>query len=416
MSKLLHLPRTAVAGLALVMAAVVVLLATSGGTDDEYELRLMVPAADGVVAGTPVRIAGREVGEITDVAVKGNAAQLTVTIDDAWAPLRAGTRARIGWNSLLGRREVLLTAGPEDNAALPSGKVVEATTERVELDDIVAALDAPTRRKVRHLVADLEQTIAPNVGTLNETLRTAGPFAEAFGEVLRAVGKDGPAIRRLLTDLRQITSVLAERDTELSTTVTHLTSVLTTAAQQQDQLRTSLDQVSSTIDAGNRLFTGIPGAVDETIPLLEDLRPATDELPAVAARLKPVLRDLRPVVAELRPTLSAARTLLGHTPALLSNATPVLNDLESSLSSVQPAVSFLRPYTPEVIGFLTNWTSLFSAKNSAGHFGRAMIPVSATSFNSNPGVLPPGMTQWQEPVPGQVADQPWSDANGDEIH
>lgn len=415
MSNLLRLPRAAVAGLGLLLVAAVILVAT-GGSEDEYELRLLVPAADGVVAGTPVRIAGREVGEVTDVSVKGNAAQLTVTVDEGWAPLHAGTSARIGWNSLLGRREVLLTAGPEGNAELPSGKVVEATTERVELDDIVAALDAPTRRKVRNLVADLEQTISPNVVPLNETLRTAGPFAEAFGEVLRAVGKDGPAIRRLLTDLRRITSVLADRDTDLSATVTNLTSVLTTAAQQQDQLRRSLDQVSTTIDAGNRLFSGIPGAVEATIPLLEDLRPATDELPAVAARLKPVLTDLRPVVAELRPTLTAARSLLGQTPALLSNGTPVLEDLESSLSSVQPAVSFLRPYTPEVIGFLTNWTSLFSAKNSAGHFGRAMIPVSATSFNSNPGVLPPGMTQWQAPAPGQPANQPWSDANGDEIN
>jgi len=402
-----------VLGLVLVLA---IALVARSGSDDDYQLRLMMPAADGVVDGTPVRIAGREVGKVTDVSVEGNAAAVTVTIDEGSAPLHAGTIGHITWNSVLGRREVELKPGPEDNAELPSGKVVEANTERVELDDIVAALDAPTRAKVRRMVADLERTITPNAGSLRETLLTAGPFAQALGEVLRAVGQDGPAIRNLLGDLRGITTALARRDGELSATVSDLTTLLTAAAQQQEQLRTSLDEVGSTVDAANRLFGKVPDAVDAAVPLLEDLRPAVDQLPAVSARLKPVLLDLRPVVDELRPTLAAAQQLLGRTPGLLDNGTPVVSDLDASLTSVAPAVSFLRPYTPEVIGFLTNWTSLFSAKNSAGHFGRAMVPVSATSFNSNPGVLPPGMDQWQAPLPGQLAEQPWTDANGDGVH
>jgi len=402
-----------VLGLVLVLA---IALVARSGSDDDYQLRLMMPAADGVVDGTPVRIAGREVGKVTDVSVEGNAAAVTVTIDEGSAPMHAGTIGHITWNSVLGRREVELKPGPEDNAELPSGKVIEANTERVELDDIVAALDAPTRAKVRRMVADLERTITPNAGSLRETLLTAGPFAQALGEVLRAVGQDGPAIRNLLSDLRGITTALARRDGELSATVSDLTTLLTAAAQQQEQLRTSLDEVGSTVDAANRLFGKVPDAVDAAVPLLEDLRPAVDQLPAVSARLKPVLLDLRPVVDELRPTLAAAQQLLGRTPGLLDNGTPVVSDLDASLTSVAPAVSFLRPYTPEVIGFLTNWTSLFSAKNSAGHFGRAMVPVSATSFNSNPGVLPPGMDQWQAPLPGQLAEQPWTDANGDGVH
>jgi len=403
-----------VVGLVLVLA--VVLFARSGTDDDAYELRLLMPAADGVVRGTPVEIAGREVGKVTDVSVEGNAASVTVAIDDGSAPLHDGTVGRISWNSVLGRHAVELKPGPEDNAPLPSGKVIRANTEDVELDDIVAALDAPTRAKVRHLVAHLERTISPNAVSLRQTLQAAGPFAQALGEVLRSVGQDGPAIHNLLGDLRRITSALASRDDDLSATVANLTSVLTAAARQQEQLRTSLDEVGSTVDAGNRLFGKVPDAVDAAVPLLEDLRPATDQLPSISARLKPVLTDLRPVVDELRPTLAAAQSLLGRTPALLGNGTPVLSDLDSTITSVEPAVSFLRPYTPEVVGFLTNWTSLFSAKNSAGHFGRAMVPASVTSFNSNPGVLPPGMSQWQEPLPGQLAEQPWTDANGDGVH
>ena len=81
-------------------------------------------------------------------------------------------------------------------------------------------------------------------------------------------------------------------------------------------------------------------------------------------------------------------------------------DLETALIQLQPAVSFLRPYTPEIVGFLTNWSSLFAAKNAAGHFGRALIPASVSSFNSNPGILPPFMFQAKAPEPGSPSESP----------
>jgi phospholipid/cholesterol/gamma-HCH transport system substrate-binding protein len=405
--------RAVVAVIAVLLAAVLAVRVLD--SDDSYKLRLLMTAADGVKVGTPVRIAGREVGQVTDLSVQGNAAQVTVSVDEGSSPLHAGTDARIAWNSVIGRRDVELRPGPEKNPELPSGKVVQSSVERVELDDLVAALDAPTRKKVRSLVAELETVVDRNDTSLRETLNSAGPFVEGLGEVLRAVGSDGASIKRLVTDLRQITKVLANRDTELASTVQDLSKLLETAVQQEKDLRTSLDEVNTTVAAGNRLFTRIPGAVDATVPLLEDLRPATDRLPAVSKRLGPVLTDLRPVVGELRPTLTAAQTLLGQTPSLLDNGTPVVSDLDQAVTSAHPAVEFLRPYTPEVVGFLTNWASLFSAKNPAGHFGRAMIPASVSSVNNNPGILPPGMTQWQEPLPGQLAGQPWTDANGDAV-
>jgi len=375
-----------------------------------------VPSAEGAFVGAKAMIAGREVGKVSAVGVEGNAARLTVEIeDDRYTPLHSGTTVHITWNSLIGRREVELVPAPESNPALPSGKVIQSQVERVELDDIVAALDAPTRAKVKKLVHQLDKTLDGNETTLNETLDSAGPFVGALGEVLKGLGQDGPAIRALVTRLHQITSVLSERDREMAATVRNLGDLVSAAADQQEQIATALDEVPSTVEAGNAFFEKVPGAVDETVPLLEDLRPATRQLPAVAARLNPVLADLRPTVAQLRPTLVAVRALLGETPGLLGVGTETVPEVDSALTALQPAVAFLRPYTPEVIGFLTNWASLFSAKNAAGHFGRALIPASVSSFNSNPGIMPPGMFQAEEPPPGSLVDQPWTDANGDQV-
>lgn len=403
--------KTLVPVAALALAAVAFKLAP----DNDYELNLLMPSAEGSFVGARAMLAGQEIGRVTDVGVEGDHARVTVAIDDDHAPLHAGTSARITWNSVIGRRQVELVPGPEANPELPSGKVVDAATERVELDDLVAALDAPTRAKVQRLVKQLQVTLDGNEASLQDTLNSAGPFVQAIGEVIKGVGQDGPAIRKLVTQLHDMTSTLAARDDELAATVTNLRSMVSAAADQQEQISAALAEVPDTVRAGSDFFGRVPAAVDSAIPLLEDLQPATAKLPSVARNLNPVLTDLRPTVAELRPALAAARSLLGVAPGVLDTAHGTVPDLDAAVTALAPAVAFLRPYTPEVIGFLTNWTSLFSAKNAAGHYGRAMVPLSASMLNDNPGVLPPGMTQDKAPLPGELADQPWTDANGDAL-
>lgn len=413
-----HLPARRV-----LIGAVVLLLLALGAAKvvsgrDPYTINVLVPAADDTYPGTRVTLAGRPVGEVSAVGVDGDMAKLTLHIDDSAAPLPSGTLARIAWNSVIGRRTIELTAAPRSNPAMPSGKTIRSKTERVELDDIIAALDAPTRAKVQRLVAQLDATLDGNEKAVNTTLSSAGPFVEALGQVLRGVGQDGPAIKALVTRLRQVTDVLAQRHSDVSATVANLTALTTEAARQQQQLATALDTVPSTLRAGTAFFGKVPAAVDKALPLVQRLRPATDQLPAVAAKLNPVLTDLSPTVAELRPTLAAASELLGETPGLLDSTSATLPDVTTALATLQPAVSFLRPYTPEVVGFLTNWASLFSAKNNQGHFGRALVPAGAASFNGYPLDLTnviPGMLQTREPAPGSLAGQPWTDANGDAI-
>lgn len=383
--------------------------------DDDYEIEVLLPSAEGSFVGAKATMGGHEVGRVTAVGVEGNHAKVSIEIDDEHAPLHAGTTARISWNSVIGRRQVELIPGATQNPELPSGKVIESQIERVELDDVVAALDAPTRAKVQKLVRELELTLGGSEGDLKQTLATAGPFVAAIGEVLKGVGQDGPAIRKLVTQLHGMTATLSRRDDELAATVQNLSALMSATADQQEQIKAALAEAPGTVRAGSELFGRLPAAVDATIPLLEDLEPATSRLPSVARNLNPVLQDLRPTVAELRPTLQAARSLLGETPGLLDTTHATLPGIDDALTSALPAVAFLRPYTPEVIGFLTNWTSLFSAKNAAGHFGRAMVPLSASMVNDNPGVLPPGMTQDKEPAPGELVGQPWLDANGDGV-
>lgn len=403
-----------------IAAALLLAIGVTRFSGDSYDVRFQMASFNSGYKNASVTIAGQVVGKISDLRVVDGQAVVTASIDKAYAPLHAGTQARLAWRNAIGARTLDITPGATTNPALPSGKLIRATSEPVELDDVLASLDAPTRANLQKVVAQLKATLTGNEANLNKTVATAGPLVGALGDVLKGVGQDGPAIKALVTDLNALTTRLNTRDAKTAQTLVKLRRLVGAAASQQQEISAALDDLPGTVEAGTAFFDKVPGAVDKAVPLIHDLTPTVRQLPQVAAKLNPVLSDLRPTVNELRPTLSSARQLLAVTPGLLDAGSATVPDVDSALGRLEPAVSFLRPYTPEVIGFLTNWTSLFTAKNSQGHFGRALVPASVASFNSNPtGIIPPGMTQWNEPGPGAngaVANGTQVlDANGDAI-
>ncbi|SNR92372.1 phospholipid/cholesterol/gamma-HCH transport system substrate-binding protein [Haloechinothrix alba] len=396
------------AALGLAAAGLVVL------SQDDYELRVLMPTAVDTHEGTKVMLDGEQVGEVADLDVRDGQALVTVLVDSGEAPFHAGTTARINWEGVIGSRHVELLPGSEDNPALPSGKMITSKIERVEIDQLLATLDESTRERVQALVKRLNESLQGNEQNLKATVETGGPAVEALGEVLRAVGEDGPAIRDLVTRLEAMTEELAQRDTEVARSIENLGQLTSVAAGQQEALSDTLDELPSTVREASETLDQVPEAVHATAPLLDEVQPATERLPSVAGNLRPVLQDMRPTVAEITPTLVAAEQLLVETPDLLDSAHATLPEVNEAVNTLQPAVEFLRPYTPELTGWLSNWTSVF-ASQSSGNYARALIVESASTVNDNPGVVPPGMKQEPRPSPGSVVDQSWTDANGDGV-
>ncbi len=405
---------------AITAAAVVVALVLAGGAVAlgqirEHRLTVVMPAASNLVAGTAVQVNGHDAGTIRTITTRDGQAMIEVGLNPDQTGLPDGTSARIRWNAVLGERILELVPGPTGGPALPDGALIRGGVAPVEFDDLLATLDEPTRQRLVSLVGRLDDTLAGSEGDVNRTLQTAGPAVEALGRVLQGVGSDGPAIRTLITHLEDLTSRVADRRESVSATVEQLTRSTGELAGRREQLRDALRELPSTLAAVRSTMDRVPAAVDATAPLLRDLEPATGRLPEVSRKLAPLLADLRPATAELRPTLQAATVLLGRTPALLDSAHVALPQAKTTLEQSSDAVAFLRPYTPEIVGFLANWGSFAGNYDSNGHYTRVLSPQSATTVTANPGVLPPGMTVRRTPAPGELEDQPWTDATGSGI-
>lgn len=380
---------------------------------DEYHASVVLPSATGLVSGSQVLVDGFRSGTIEDISTKDNKAVVRFGLDRDFTPLHDGAKAEIVWRAVLGERQVQITDGARSNPAIPDGGMVKGDMpDPVELDKVLNALDPSTRDHLSSLVKGLNATARGNETDLQDTLRTAGPALRSLGQVLDALGTDGPAIKNLVRQLGGMVGTLAERDAKVGRIVEELSHTTSVTATQRTQLLAALRKLPGTLRTADKTLGTVPGVADETTPLLRDLEPATKRLRSVSANLKPVLRDLRPTVAELRPTLSATSSLLRDTPALLDRAHAVLPDANSAFTWLKPALSFLRPYSPELMGWLSSWASASANYDSNGHYFRIMVQGGMSSLDANPGVLPPGFVSDPYPLPGSLASQPWTDAFG----
>lgn len=400
----------------MVFVGVAVLgLAVLGGyllqATGNYEIKLVMRSAAQVVQGSPVWVDGFKAGDVSELETRDGKAVVTVALDDEYAPLHEGMRSRVEWKSVLGERIVTLYPGPPQNPEIPDGAMYEASTSQIELDQVLSALDKPTRARLSSLMTQLDQTLKGNEADLQSTIRSAGPTVHALGAVLEGVGRDGPAIRSLITQLRKMTATVAQRQGPMRETVGSLTQLTGSMAEQQKALTKGLAELPSTLRETGETLGRVPAAGNETVPLLKDLQPATAKLPSVARNLSPVLKDLRPTVARLRPTLAASDELLRSTPGLMDTAHGVLPPAQRALERLGPAINFLRPYTPEAAGWLTNWNTQFATYDSQGHMWSGLLAPGPSALNDNV-VLPPPLKKPEAPQPGAAVGQPWTDANG----
>jgi phospholipid/cholesterol/gamma-HCH transport system substrate-binding protein len=134
----------------------------------------------------------------------------------------------------------------------------------------------------------------------------------------------------------------------------------------------------------------------------------------VAPKLAPFFRQLRPLVRDARPTIHDLRLLLRakgpnndlvdltkKLPELQQVASPTFSRSVTALRKTQPVLDFIRPYTPDFVGWLRDFGQSTSNYDANGHFARIAPQFNAFSFTDNaaggtltplaPNQRPPGL-------------------------
>ncbi len=391
---------TAVVVLALVGLAIGIPISLV--SNNNYQVTAVLPRADpNLYNGNPVYIDGFKEGTIDSITAKENKAMVKITINHKYAPLHSGAKAGIQWKALVGERLLYVKDGPAGNPVIPNGgMIVGQNPTEEEVGDVLTALNPNTRKHLASLTHQLKDTLNGHESDLNETLQTAGPALKQVGSVLRQIGTDGPAIEQLVTEVNEMVAKIDSRSGDLRGAVDNLHTSMHLTAQQEKGLSESLKKLPSTLDTAKSTLGDVPDVTKKTLPLLGDLQQATKRLPKVSKNLAPLLVNLRPTIAELKPTLRSADVLLKYTPDLLDTAHQTVPQANTALHKYNPVLNYLRPYTPEAVGFLSTWASAAQGYDSNGHYMRIFGASSLASLDDNPGVVPPGITQTMTRGPG----------------
>src|SRR5437588_187540 len=272
------------------------------------ETGLLVPGAD-------VRISGINVGRVAAVQPQGTNSEVTLDIQQQYAPIPVSTRAILRQKTLLGEAFVQLSPGSaaglkiRDGGRLPSSQIAPSQ----QLDQVLGAFGKPTQ-------ADLQAFLTGDAASL------AGRSAE----LSQAFGNLDPAT----TELTIIFETLDGQRASLGSLVRDTGTVLNTLGQRSADL-------ISLIDAGDQLFgataarnAALAATVDALPPFLAQLRSTLGQVNTTLAVAKPSLDALLPAAPKLQPALSDLISLSGPTIDLLHRAPRLLHDAIVALPAI----------------------------------------------------------------------------------
>ncbi|MCW2966500.1 MAG: hypothetical protein JWM71_272 [Solirubrobacteraceae bacterium] len=388
---------TAARGVALgalaVAVVVVAVILLNGGSSHTY--RLTFQNAGQLVKGDDVQVGGRRIGSVNKISLTANnQAQITVSVDEPYAPLHVGTTAIIRETSLSGvaNRYIALTPGPNSSPKLDDDSVLTSasTTSPVDLDQLFNTLNPPTRKALQQVIQGSAAQYQGRGKLNNKAAQYFNPAISTASRLVSEADRDQQAFQDLIVYGARATTALASRSADLTNLVTNSNSTAAAIGSENQALSDTLARLPETLRRGNTTFVNLRATLGDLDRLTTASLPATK-------RLAPFFRALRPLVADARPTIHDLRLLvttpghnndlidlLGKAPKLASLAKPTFADTIVSLRKTVPVVSFVRPYTPDLVGWFRDFGQGASNYDANGHYARIQPIFNAYSFADNP--------------------------------
>jgi phospholipid/cholesterol/gamma-HCH transport system substrate-binding protein len=346
----------------------------------KYEVRAVFTSAENVRNSAPVRIAGVNVGEVTDVqpltsadteatAAAGDAplpstdsakqaAVVTMEIDDAGRPLKTDATFQLRPRLFLeGNLFVDTKSGSPGAPEAEDGHVFgpDRTSTSVQLDQVLTTLQSDVRSDLQIFLKEFGSALEDHGGAqgFNELYRSSAAANKSTAQVNEAVlGTEPHDLSGLIRNLDAVVRGLDAHETQLKDLVTNFRTVAGSFAAEDQALESAIAELPRVLDAA---------------------RPAFRNLNASFPALRAFAREALPGVRSSAPTLDAATPLL-HQVRLLSRK----KELRGLAADLRPTIPKLAKLTQRTTDFLEQARSLSSC------FDQVVIPWANDSVQGGP--------------------------------
>jgi len=390
--------RGAVLGALLAVVAVLAIILLSGGGGAEY--KLIFQNAGQLVKGDDVQIGGRRVGGVKDILLTDdNQAEVVVRVDKPYAPLHEGTTATIRLTSLSGvaNRYIALSPGPNNAPEIKDGGRlgVEKTTSVVDLDQLFNTLDPRTRRGLQDFFQGSAAQYEGQGRNVNLSARYFNPFLSTTDQLVKELARDQRSLEQAIVAGASVTGAIAQRAPELTSLITNLNGMMGAIASENDSLSQALAVLPDTLRQGNSTFVDLRATLDDLDPLLQASRPAAAVLPRFFRQFTPLLNESVPTFQNLSAIVhqpgpfNDATDAVQHLPQLQRIGSPAFRSSITAMRRGQPVIDFLRPYSPDLVGWFRDFGQSAANYDANGHYARVMPIFGAFQYQASDNTLQP---------------------------
>jgi phospholipid/cholesterol/gamma-HCH transport system substrate-binding protein len=407
---------------AVVAAIVVVAILLFAGGGGGYTVKMHFINAGQLVKGNQVETGGTAIGTVDDIQLTSDGqAVITVSIQDAYAPLRQGTRATIRQASLSGiaNRYIDLQMPPGDTsntAKIDDGGTIgiERTTTAVDLDQLFAVFDPPTVKAVQAFFKNSAAEFKGKEEQQRIAYHYLNPALSTSSRLFNELNRDNPLLSRFLVDSSKVVTALAQKRDDLSALIANANSTFRALGDEKAALAESIARLPDFMRQANTTFVDLRSALDDLDPLVNASKP-------VAKKLRPFLNELRPLARDARPTIRDLSAIvykkgpdndlndLQHTfpplktvaldtktrsidfgtgPKSVGKVKGAFPETSKALVDSAPVIGFGRPYTVDFDG----WADDFSTTGSydaLGGWARAFTVFNAFDASGGAGGFVP---------------------------
>jgi virulence factor Mce-like protein len=370
----------ALGGAAVAAGAIV----TSGS--DGYVLYAKFRQAGGLRQGFTVRLDGAPVGQIESLDLDKRDLVVAKLRVDKSVVVGTDVRATARSADLLGEKFVDLVPGDTRHPAA-SGTVIppSRTSLAVELDDVINAVDLPTRRALQVFINEQGSAYVGRGKQLGATLAALPGALDRTGALLDAFAQDNRALDRLVVESDRVVGSVAREHLALGRIVGAAGATFFTLGQRSRELGETIRRAPATLVAARRALAALEGAAIPLGPAARGLRVTAPQLtatlkqlPAFASAARPTLRSLLRVAPKLRE--------FGRSGApLVRRLRPLTGELARFATAFDPVDQTLDTGVGDILGVLEGWARSTQARDTASHvfrFGVTLGPGTITALGS----------------------------------
>ena len=314
-----------------------------------YRLNAAFNTAVNIAPKSPVRIAGVTVGKVTSTHHVGGTGVVSMEIEGRGLPIHSDATLKIRPRIFLeGNFFVELQPGSPSARQLSSGATIPVTqtSDPVQLDQVLDALNTDTRANLQTFLAEYGQALtrkptaaedaeqAPEVRGLNgaQGLNKAfqiGPEALRDSAIINQAlaGREPNDLSKLFASIEKVTAQLDVHEQQLGELIGNFNTFLGALAAQSPSLSSAVAELPATLRNARRGFAGLAAAAPPLRTFAKDLIPGVEALPATITAAYPWIKqteatlapgELGGVASSLRKAAPAFAGLLAAQPAFFN--------------------------------------------------------------------------------------------------